>query len=250
MSSRSWFRHSIQIARTEWTRSRRQRGRVSALRAGLVVVLVIVSGVGGIGAYSIGRAIYSGLATVSLGSMQVAATVGFLMLLWQFAQQTAAQLERINTNLLLTTVPAREIILGVVFFVYSRVAVPLSLPLLCVAGGFAIGTRSLVSALSILIAVAGFLALAVLIGVGLSLAVELATTRSPRIRRYLTQLPVVAFVLLVVVWTQVIDDGLSVEYLLRFLGDVPSAWFVDLGLLGISGGQSDVLRGKIGRAHV
>lgn len=243
MSPRSWFRHSVQIARIEWTRSRRQRDRVSALRAGLVVVVFCFSGVGGIGAYSIGRAIHHGHATLSLGGMQVAATVGFLMLLWQFAQQTSAQLERINTDLLLTTVPAREVILGVMFFVYSRVAGPLSLPLLCVAGGFALGTQSLASALFLIIAVTGFLALAALIGVGLSLATELATTRSPRLRRYLKRFPVVAFVLLLVVWTQLVDGSVPIDLLLRFLGDIPSAWFVDLGLLGTSGVQSDFLRG-------
>lgn len=196
---------------------------------------------GGVVAYSIGGALYSVATMLSLDAIRVATTVIFLMLVLQFIQETSTRTERLNINQLLTTVPAREVVLGVVFFVYGWAVVRFSLPTLSIAVGFALGTRSLTRIPSIIVAVAGLLALAVLIGVSLSFLVEFVTTRSARFQRYKMRIVMAAFVIIISGWLTV---GMSIagDSLLGFLGTIPSGWFVDLGLLGLSGVQSDPLR--------
>lgn len=242
MDPRSWLRHSVQIARTERKRSRRQLDRSSVLRAVIAVGLIAISIGSGLTAYSIGIALYHGQATLPLDVIQVAATAGFLMLLFTFLQRASEITERIDTYHLLTTVSARAVALGVVLAASSRVAIRISLAAVGVAVGFALGTRSPASALTIVVAVAGFFALTALIGVGLSLAVELVTTRSPRVRRYKNVFIVIAFVLAFIGWTAASAELVSVEFLIEWLGIVPTAWFVDLGLLGASGVQSELPR--------
>jgi hypothetical protein len=142
MSMCSWLRHSMRIARTERTRSQRQLGRSSALRAIIAIVLVCLSVSSGIVAYTFGSALSRGQATLPLDAMQGAAAVEFLLLLIGFVQRTSRLIERLDTTHLLTTVSVREVVLGVVLAVSGREAIQLSLPAISVAIGFAVGTRS------------------------------------------------------------------------------------------------------------
>lgn len=92
-----------------------------------------------------------------------------------------------------------------VLFVYSRVAVSGYLSALIVAVGFALGAQSPASALTIMIAAADFVTLAALFGIVLSLAAELATIQSPRLRRYKNITYVIAFILGFIVWIVVLQ---------------------------------------------
>lgn len=196
----------------------------------------------GFGAYTFGTALRRGQGILSLEMLQIAATGVSLALLIGFIQGTSRLKERINTDHLLTTVSAREIVLGIVLAVSSRTAVRMSLTAMSVAAGFAAGVGSPASALPILLAVVGLFILTALLGVGLSFAVELITTRSPRFRRYKNVLIVLAFVLATIGWTVASTELVSLGFSIEWIGGVPTAWFVDLALLGSSTVQADVLR--------
>ncbi|MDL0138609.1 hypothetical protein PNP85_03680 [Halobacterium salinarum] len=174
--------------------------------------------------------------------MQAAAVAGFTMLLWVSAQRTSRVFERLNTNHLLTTIPTREAALGVVVSVYSQVIPPFSLPVLSAAVGFAIGTQSLASTLTIVVAVVAFVALAVLFGIVMSLAAKLATIQSPRLRRYRNGIYILAYILVFIVWIAVIQGPISDEFIVELLRRVPVAWFVDLALLPTPEIQTGVAR--------
>lgn len=243
MSIRSWLSHSVQIARIERRRSRRQLGRSSTWRAVIAIVLVSIAVGTGIRAYTVGTALRRGQAMLPFETMRIAVTAGFLVLLIGLVQRTSGLLERLDTDHLLTTVSAREVVLGVILTVATRTVTRIFPLTIGVAIGFAVGTRSLASALTIIVAVAGFLSVTALIGVGLGFVMELVSTRSPRFRRYKTLLVVLALGLVMIVWT-VMDRGLISSAIGLMTGwlVVPPAWFVDLGLLGVPGIQSNVLQ--------
>ncbi|WP_273838521.1 hypothetical protein [Halococcus sp. PRR34] len=233
----------MQIARVETTRSRRQLGRSSTLRALIAVVVVVLAVGSGIGAYTFGTLIRDGQATLPLETLYLVAIGGPLALLVGFVQQTSSLMERLSTDHLLTTVSARTVVLGVVMAVSRRTAFRIAPTAVSVAVGFAAGTGSPATALTILVAVAGLFALTALVGVCLSVAIDLVTTRSPRFRRYKSVFVVIGFFLVLVGWSAV-DVGLVTSGVLERLASVmPPAWFVDLGLVGSPAGQVGWLRG-------
>lgn len=238
----AWFRHSAQIARTERIRTRRQLGRSSTLRAIIAIVVVGLAVASGFGVYTFGSALRRGQDTLPLETLQIAVTVGCLALLVGFVQRTSRLGERVDTDHLLTTVPAHEVVLGVVLAVAARTATRVSLTAVSVAIGFAVGTGAPASAVTILVAVAGLFALTALLGVALSFVVQLVTTRSPRFRRYKNALIVIGFFLVLGGWTAIDLDQLTVGFLRRWLTSLPTAWFVDLGLQGLPAVQSGGLR--------
>ncbi|MDL0126636.1 hypothetical protein [Halobacterium salinarum] len=172
--------------------------------------------------------------TLPISTIQTAAVAGFLTLLWMAIQQTSSVNERLNTDHLLTTVSAPEAALGLLFTVYRQVAVPVFLPALAVAVGLALGTQTPVAALTIGVAVVGFVTLAALLGIVLSLGAKLATNRSPRLRRYKSYTYVLAFVLGFLVWTTVLQGPVSNQTAIEWLRVVPLTWFVDLALFELA----------------
>ncbi|MFN1126863.1 hypothetical protein ABCN43_11115 [Halobacterium salinarum] len=196
----------------------------------------------GFGVYTFGSALRHGQDTLPLETLQIAVTMGCLALLVGFVQRTSKLGERVDTDHLLTTVPAHEVVLGVVLAVAARTATRVSLTAVSVAIGFAVGTGAPASAFTILVAVAGLFALTALLGVALSFAVQLVTTRSPRFRRYKNALIVIGFFLVLGGWTAIDLDQLTSGFLRRWLTSLPTAWFVDLGLLGSPSIQSGRLR--------
>ncbi len=237
-----WLRHSLQIARTEATRSRRQLGRSSTIQALIAVVVILLAVGSGISAYTFGTMIRDGQATFPLETLHLVAAGGFLALLVGFVQQTSNLTERIDTDHLLTTVSAHTVVLGVVVAVPRRTVIRIGPTAVSVAVGFAVGTGSPVIALTILVAVASLFTLTALIGVCLSFAIKLVTTRSPRFRRYKNVFVVLAFVLAFTGWIAASADLVSIDLVVRWVTMVPTAWFVDLGLLGMAGSDTNVLR--------
>lgn len=236
-----WLRHSAQIARTERLRTRRQFGRSSTFRAIIAVVIVVFAISSGIAAYIFGTIIRAGQATLPLETLSLVATGGFLALFVGFVQQTSTLVERIDTNHLLTTVSARTVVLGVVVAISRRTAIRIVPIAVSGAVGFAAGTGSPVSALTILVAVAGLFALTALVGVCLSFAIELVTTRSPRFRRYKNVFVVLAFVLAFAGWPAASAELVPVALVRDWVSAAPTTWFVDLGLLGMPGSNSNLV---------
>lgn len=233
MNPGSWLRHSHLIAQAERTRGQRQPGHSSTWRTIRRVALIVLSIGGGIAAYVIGQSLTRGELTLPFEAIQAAVVAGFVTFLWTALQRTSNVNERINTDHLLTTVGAHEVALGIVFVVYRQVAFPVLLPALSVAVGFAAGSQIPSAALTIVVAVAGFVTLAALLGIVLSLAADLAAIRSPRLRRYRNYTYVLAFMLGFLIWMAVIQAPVSTDAVLDWLRLVPIAWFGDLALLTV-----------------
>lgn len=242
MDDLSWLRHSVQIAQAERRRSRRKHGHSSVFRAVIAVILIGIAVGSGFGAYILGIAVQRGQVVVPLETMRAAAAAVFLTLLIGVVSRTSRLRERINTDHLLTTVSASEVVLGVILAVASQIAIPISLIVVGVAVGFALGVGSLAGTFTIIIAVAGLFAFAATFGVGVSFLIKFIATRSPRFRRYRTALGFAAAFLVFAGYNIAQEGAVPIDFLLRGLTAVPIAWFVDLGLLGISGVQSSLLR--------
>lgn len=242
MNTRIVLQHGLRIARVERTRTRRQLGRSSALRAVIVVGVLAFSIVAGFRAYTVGVALRTEGAALPVGVLRVATAVGFLGVLVGVSQRTSRIRERLDTDHLLTTVPAREVVVGIVLAVSSRFALRMSLVTLGVAIGFAIGAQSLPSVVTIVFAVCGFVVFTALCGVALSFGIELLTTRSVRFRRYKNALIATVFFLLVFL-LPFGDALIAVESVTAWVAVAPTAWFVDLGVLGASVGHASLLRG-------
>lgn len=232
------IRQTLRIARVERRRARRRLGRSLAWRAVLAVTLVSASALLGAGAYEVGRSLRRGTAALPLETIHVVTVSGFLTLVWVFGRRTSTVMERIEPELLLASVPARTVALGVVATVVGGIAVPLSLPAVCFAVGLAFGHQSLSGPFAVLLAVAGGVALAALFGVTLSLGRELAALRSPRLRRYKTLLYAAGFAALVIAWFVLASDAVGWERLASWLPVVPITWIADLGLLGLTGSET------------
>jgi ABC-2 type transport system permease protein len=239
MYSLRWFRHSVQIARTERTRSRRQLGRSSTWRAVIALVLVGLSIAVGGSAYAIGHGLSRGELTLPLGIMQAATTVIIVLSLTTVTHRASVRFERVDFDHLLTTVPPRDVVLGVAGFLYSQFAVLLALPVGSLAVGFALGRRAPKSALTIVVTIGALLALIVVASVTLSLTGEYLALRSPRFRRYRT---IIVYSPLVLVWLIVTGPLVPLSRLVVWFQLVPLAWFVDLALIGAPGVRSGLLR--------
>lgn len=96
MSTRSWLRHSRQIARTERTRNRRQLDQSSTWRAILAIALVSLSIGSGIVAYRVGRSLSRGELILPLGVMQAATTIIIVLSLTTVTHRASVRFERVN----------------------------------------------------------------------------------------------------------------------------------------------------------
>lgn len=233
MNGRSWLHHALQIARIERTLSQRQPGHSATWRTLRLIALIVFSIGSGIGAYLVGQSVAGGAIALPVSAIQTAAVAGFLTFLWMGIQRTSSVNERLDTDHLLTTVGAPEATLGLVFSVYRQVAVPVFLPTLAVAVGIALASQTPITAVTVGVAVVGFVTLATLIGIVLSLATKLATSRSPRLRRYGNYTYVLAIVLGFLVWITVLQGPVSNQAAIDWVGILPFAWFVDIALLGV-----------------
>jgi hypothetical protein len=211
-------------------------------RVGIVLVLVVVAFVGGVGAYTVGIALQRGQVMLSSDTIRIAATAVFLAMVVGIVPRASRLRERINTDHLLTTVAASEVVFGVVLAVASQIAILISPVVVGGAVGFALGIGSLAGTLPILVAFAGLFALAVTFGVVVSFLIQRIATRSPRFRRYKTALGLTASFLVFAGYNLARDGALPIDVVLDGLTVIPTAWFVDLGGLGIVGVQSSVLR--------
>jgi len=140
-------------------------------------------------------------------------------------------------------VSARAVVLGMVLAVASRTAVRIAPTAVSVAVGFAVGVGSPMTVLTLLVAVAGLFTLTALVGVCLSFAIELVTTRPPRFRRYKSVFVVIVFFLVIVDWSTIDGDMLTGGVLGGLGSAMPPAWFVDLGLIGSPTGPAGWFRG-------
>lgn len=242
MRTPSWLRHSVQIARIEWTRNRRQAARSSTWQSVLTIGLGILTIASGIGAYIVGKLLVRGDLSVPFDLIQAVIIVGFVMYLWMAVQRTSRVIKRIDTTHLLTTVPASEVAFGAVLLVYMQVSRYVVLAVLGGAVGFALGMQSLIHVVTIPVAMIGLGMLAVLLGMSINLGMTLATSQYPRIRRYQKPISFVVLFLGALGWSILRQQTEAVALLTDWLRYVPITWFVDLALLGVPGIDVSVVR--------
>lgn len=239
MIRRSWLRHSIQIARIERIRRHRQFDRSTTWRIGFALAVVALSIAVGTSAYGIGRGLSRGELTLPLDIIRAATTPLAIVALIVITHRASVRFERVDLDHLLTTVPARDVVLGVASFLFSQYAISLALPVISLAVGFGLGVHAPISILSIVLTVAALLALVVVASVTLSLTDEYLALRSPRFRRYR---PIIVYGPLVLVWLGLTSSAAQIDRLVAWLHLVPLAWVVDVMLLSVPGIHADVGR--------
>ncbi|QCW03696.1 hypothetical protein [Natrinema pallidum] len=231
MSATTVLAHSVRIARTEWRCHRRDAGQ-SRLHRGLLVGLrLAVAAALGAAGRSIGRDLAAGQ-SIPVPELWLAGVVAFTWAVWRSATLTHERFSRLNPDMLLTAVPARAPALGLLGFVSARLAASLAVPTLGVAGGLALGLRSPLVALTVIIAIAGMAALAVAVGVTGRLATQLVGTRLARGRFYRDLFVLfgwAAILSVVAVFRSTLVSALPV---LAGVGSLSGTWIVDLALLG------------------
>lgn len=190
---------------------------------------------GGAVAFQVGLVLRFEASTVSLAAARAAATPVALALVGVVARRTAGRIERVETDFLLTKVGVGDVVLGIVLAESRRIAVRATLPVLAVAGGFALGVGAPASALLVVASVAGLLALAASVGTGLALAVAVLAMRSPGLRRVRGALTAAAYVGFALATLAVLEGWVAVEPAVAYLETLPPGWFVDLSLLGLPG---------------
>jgi hypothetical protein len=190
------LRHVGAIARTELRRTRRNvadSARLSATAALGSLFLLAYTIALGAGAYFVGAGLRTGgiedPSSVASGVLAFPAAVGVFIA----AQRTVTRRGTIEqVTPLLTAIPHREIVLGIVLAEYALFVAVIGLPTLGIAVGFAIGAGSALSLFAICATLLGLFALTVGLGFVIGLALKNVAARSRLIARHKTSLSAVA----------------------------------------------------------
>lgn len=219
----------VKIARAEWTRYRRERGPLLSVHAARLILLGGGTLALGWGGYSLGETIIAGnpvpRETVTLFVSSV-----FLWLVWWSSKLTQVRFERLEPDLLVTTVPISAVSVGLLGFVAARVAVTLAGPTLGLAVGTAIGLGSPTAGLSMLVASATMAGLTVALGTVGRLAARLLALQLTRISFYRDLVIVFGWIPLLI--AGMVVQEFSLAPVLTLFERTPVAWFGDLALLG------------------
>ncbi|QLH84915.1 hypothetical protein HZS54_05755 [Halosimplex pelagicum] len=173
-------------------------------------------------------------------------SVAFVWMVWRSSKYTHVRFERLNPDLLLTTVPTRTAALGLLGFVYARLLTTLAVPALGIAVGIAVGLRSPTVVLTVALAFACLAALAAALGTVSRLAARLVALRFARARHYRDLLVVFGWIPLVAGAMLLQELSLSIAPVVGIFGAVPLAWFVDLALVGAVDGTVGSTRHTLG----
>ncbi|MFB6165164.1 MAG: hypothetical protein ABEJ31_08395 [Haloarculaceae archaeon] len=226
-----WARHGLAIGRTEFRRTvrsiREDRGRLALLAFGGLFFLLAVAA----GSYLLFRV------AGDLGSYPLTDAVrGTFGLQWLFAvfiagQRAATRHDRIdNDSLMLLTVSVRSIVVGLLTAEGLRALSYLGIPLVLLGGAFVLATGSFVTAPLLAVAVALFLGTALIAGYAGGLAAKLIVARVRFVARYksiMSGVLALAFIGLYVGIQNYAGAGAT-----GTLGLLPSAWLLDLALVG------------------
>ncbi|AHF99661.1 hypothetical protein HALLA_13600 [Halostagnicola larsenii XH-48] len=227
---------SARIARTEWRRRRREvaAGTQRTRRRVLLIAMVALAVVFGAVSRSAGASIAAS-GSIPIDLLGIGAGLLFGALALRSSNVTRARFEGLDSDFLLTTVPARAPALGLLVFVFARIGVFLVGPAAGVAVGTALGLRSPLVGLTIFAAITGITALAVGVGVASRLAAQLVGRRLARGNFYRDLLVVFGWVPVLLAWLVLDSTSISVAPLLERFDSLPMTWIVDLAFLGATG---------------
>jgi hypothetical protein len=232
--------HATRIARVEVRRSvravRSSTTRTAAFAVALLFWVALPTVGGGFVAYRLGQSLPEvPSAFPVLDLVRGGTAVGWVGIAALAAARSAGGKSELDAPAgTLTTVPARDAALGLLFAEYLRMALVAAIPILTVATALAVGSGSLAPLLTIPATAAVLLAVALSIGCPVGVGVKWVTLRSPWLARHKTGLLVAAFALyFFAVTSEVFDEAIS--FLQSALRDTPLAWFGDAALLGLAG---------------
>lgn len=240
----SWLVHSLRIAREEHIRRRRRLNHSTTywIFASIVILTgtVLLTGI----AYVVGTELRDGTFVLPLSTVRAICITFWLGMVWYFETEGFLLPDRDSLDILLTSVPAGEIALGLLLTAYTRVCAILVFPIFGVSFGFAVGVRSPMSAIAILIVVGGGVALALLVGFIIGCMAKIIVATVPFIERHRTAVFVLVilfpgFVFLV---GHMVGNSLFLQWIYANLDMIPISWFVDSILIGIPTVQVSFLR--------
>ncbi len=225
---------------------RRLEHRSPVLRLVRLLAILGFAVVVGVAALLFGRGLAAGDPFVSIDLLRLGVLALLVAVGWDAGKRTLTRNERIETDLLLTTVPGREVALGLCWYALGRAAMRSGPSILATAIGFAVGTGSITGGLTVAVAGGGLVAVGVIGGVWVAFVALYVGTRSPRARRYKNPLALVGALALVGVWIGLIagsfDGAASTADVRVDASAVAPTWIVDLAFLGTAG-AGDASRG-------
>ncbi|WP_458190087.1 hypothetical protein [Haladaptatus sp. NG-WS-4] len=237
-------RKSVRIGRIEYLRSiRAMRGNpVQLLGFGFfLLVFVGVPTVGGsYAAYRFGGEITEGIPLLEIARGGFA--VGWLMVAAMVAARAVGKTGRIDHEAgLLTTVPARDVVGGLVLAELARIGSIAGVPLLSMSAAWSLALGTPTPLLTVILAATGLLTTALLAGHLVGLLLKMAFARSELLAQYKSIIAVVGFV----VYMGVIlsnELGRVMSSLATQLQSAPTAWLGDLFVLGVPGVTPSLVR--------
>jgi len=161
------------------------------------------------------------------------------------AYLTALQLGDIDVrDGYLTTVPARDVVGGLLAAGYLRVTGFFAAPLLVAGAGFAVGAGAPLAFLSVAVAVLALTATTYLVGFPLGAAVAYLLGQSEFVDRYKTALGAAAFLAyLALLFTNNLYE--VAQPAVEAAQASPLAWYTDLALLPVPGADASALRAVV-----
>ena len=228
-------RRSFAIARIEYRRSLRAMLRNRTQLLGFGVFLLLFVGVPTVGgsyvAYTAGEEMLDALPVLdgARGALALA-WLGPVVLIAQRAVGTTARIDAEAG--MLTTVPAPDVLGGLVLAEAARVLSVAAVPVVAVAGAFAVGLGAPVAFVSVVAALLAVFVTALLAGHVVGVAIKIVVGQSELLTRYKSVIAVVAFL---AYFAAVSSEafGRALVELFGLLQDSPTAWFGDLLVAGI-----------------
>jgi len=237
--------HAASIASNEvrvaW-RKLREKSTGQHVAFGVVTLLVLGFTVAGTwGAHLAGQSFVDDPSTAGELVALVPAALGVFTLAMS-AYLTALQLGDIDArDGYLTTVPARDVVGGLLAAGYLRMAGYLVAPLVVAGAGFAVGASAPLAFASIAVAVLALTGTTYLVGFPVGAAVAYALGQSEFVDRYKTALGTAAFLAyLALLFTETLD--VVVQPVIEAAEASPVAWYADLALLPVPGADASALR--------
>lgn len=238
-------RRSVRIARMEYRRSVRAIGKkpIQLVAFGLFALLFIgvPTVVGSYLAYTFGGEIPSTSVPV-LDGVRGGLAVAWVMIAGMIAARTVGKTGRIDNEAgMLTTVPAGDVVGGLLGAEFLRFVSIGAIPLLAISTALSVSLATPTPVITIVLALLGVMATALLTGHIVGLLVKTALERSETLAQYKSILTVLAFVVYMgVVMTNVF--GRIMASLAGILRNAPTAWFGDLLALGVPGVSPSLVR--------
>jgi ABC-2 type transport system permease protein len=225
------LQQGVTIARAEWIRHRREFGHPLTERS--VTAVVLVASAVGLGwlAHRLGHGLASGR-PLPYDRLSLLVSAGFAWMVWRSSQHAHVRFEQLDPEFLLTTVSSRTAALGLLGFVYTRLVVTLAVPIVGVAVGLGVGSRSPTVAVTTVAAAAVMTPLAAAAGTTSRLVGHLIARRFTRARSYRDLLVVFGWIPLMIGAIALQEMSLPIASFLTVFGALPLAWFVDLAFVG------------------